>query len=270
MLTAALSLSALPALAWYGHGWWIARAESPLVSKVFFSLHDSTRVHMFPHPLLLSADFYRKLLDDMTGPALTPLGFCLLLVGLCCPAARRYRIWLAMCGLLVVLLPLKFYRMNYYDLLILPPLAIVAGLGWERILGAFQRSSRTPIAILAVALLLSMRYAFVPAFVTPGEDQSVIPAAEALRKLASPQQRIIAVHGSNFDLLYYCDHPGWAVPIDEPEFAARVDSAIAQGAHWLVIAHLAKVDANPTAKAYLDRLPLETSGSDYRIYRLNR
>jgi hypothetical protein len=115
-----------------------------------------------------------------------------------------------------------------------------------------------------------MRYAFFPAFITPAEDRAVLPAAEALCTLAPPQEPIVAVHGSNFDLLYYCDHPGWAVPVDDSQFAARVDNAARQGAHWLVIANLASLDAQPAAKARLARLTIETEGDDYRVYRLEQ
>ncbi|HEX4147336.1 MAG TPA: phospholipid carrier-dependent glycosyltransferase [Pirellulales bacterium] len=264
----AFLLAALPALAWYGHGWWVSRADSPLAPHVFFSLHDSTRVHTFPHPALYSADFYRKLLDDLTGPALTPLGFGLALLGLLSPAARRYRVWMLTCGLLVVLLPLKFYKLNYYDLVILPPWALLAGLGWRQFQTAFQPSRRTVAALLAVGFVLSMRHAYFPAFVTPAEDLAVLPAAAALRSVAPPQEPIVAVHGSNFDLLYYCDHPGWAVPVDDPKFAAHLADATRQGAHWLVIANLAALNAQPAAKACLAKFSVETEGEDFRVYRL--
>ena len=266
--SAAFLVAALPALAWYGHGWWTARADSPLAANVFFSLHDSTRVHTFPHPLLYSADFYRKLLDDFSGPALTPLGFSLALLGLLSPAARRYRVWLLTCGLLIVLLPMKFYKLNYYDLVILPPLALLAGLGWRQLHTAIEPSRRTVAAIVAIGFVLSMRHAFFPAFITPAEDRAVLPAAAALRSMAPPQEPIVAVHGSNFDLLYYCDHPGWAVPVDDSKFAERVADATRQGAHWLVIANLASLDAQPAAKACLAQMPIETEGEDYRVYRL--
>ncbi len=242
--------------------------DSPSAANVFFSLHDSTRVHTFPHPLLYSADFYRKLLDDLSGPALSPLGFSLALLGLLTPAARRYRVWLVTCGLLVVLLPLKFYKLNYYDLVILPPLALLAGLGWRQLQTTIEPSRRAVAVIVAVGFVLSMRYAFFPAFITPDEDRAVLPAAAALRRLAPPQEPIVAIHGSNFDLLYYCDHPGWAVPVDDSQFAAHVADAARQGAHWLVIANLVSLDGQPAAKSCLAQLPIATEGDDFRVYRL--
>ena len=124
------------------------------------------------------------------------------------------------------------------------------------------------LAILAVGCVLSMRYAFFPAFVTPLEDRGVLPAAAALNSVAQPQDPIVAVHGSNFDLLYYCDRLGWAIPVDDPQFATKLDSAAGRGARWLVIANLASLDQQPDTKACLAQLPIETEGKDFRVYRL--
>ena len=67
------------------------------------------------------------------------------------------------------------------------------------------------IGLLAVALVLSLRYAVGAAFMTPEEDRMVVAAAEAVQKLAAEDEPVVTMHGSAIDLLYYCDRPGWAV-----------------------------------------------------------
>lgn len=268
----ALVLAALvaitPGLLWTSWVWSISRSESDTAAHVFYSLHTSAAVHAPGSALLLSPDFYRKLLDDFTGPALTPLGFVLALAGLAHPAAARYRSWLATCLLLVLLLPLKFYRLNYYDLVVLPPVCLLAGLGWQKWRSIAGSSEWHRWLVLGVAVALSLRWALVPGFVTPAEDRAVPSAAAAARALTEPGEAIATVHGTNFDLLYYCDRPGWALAIDDPRFDERLAYAQASGARLLVVAHVEALERHPAAKRSINSLPLVASGEDYQIFRL--
>jgi len=265
-----LFLVAWPGMAWYAHGWWLSRPASPEASHVFFSLRDSTRVHTLPHPLLTSSDLYRRLLDRLDGSLLTPLGFGLLVLGLGDRRAWRHLPWLATCGLLVVLLPKKFYELYYYDLLALAPLALVASVGWQRLESGLQFTLGGRAGLMVVAALLVARYTIVPAFVTPPEDQSVLAAATAARSLTAVDEPITTVHGTNFDLLYYSDRPGWALAIDDRRFAEQLRQTAKEGSRLVVVAHLPLVALHPRARAALETLEVVQQGDDFRIYRLAR
>jgi hypothetical protein len=215
--------------------------------------------HLPPHPLLFSADFYRQLLDDLTGVVLTPVGFTLMLAGLLHRRWRQYVPWLAAMLLLVLALPRKFHEMNYYAMAVLPPLCILIGLGWQVIRERVQPGRAALAVLLLVAMALSLRYAVRPAFVTPAEDQAVIEAADAIRVLTAAAEPVVTMHGTSIDLLYYCDRPGWAVAAREPELATMLEGCRRQGARYLVA-----VGHEPTTTAELTR-----RGKGFWIYRLS-
>jgi 4-amino-4-deoxy-L-arabinose transferase-like glycosyltransferase len=267
-LIAATVLAMAPALSWYGYAWHTGRIDGPRAANIFFSLHTSARTHALGHPLLATPDFYRRLFDDLAGPALTPLGFGLALVGLMNAAWKRHATWLGSMALLVAVLPLKFYEMNYYDLVVLPPLCVLAGLGWQ-LLHDRIRPGRIAIAgTLLIGLLCGLRYAVVPAFVTPREDRAVLAAAAAVRAHVPAGSPVATLHGTNFDLLYYCDRGGWALVVDDPRFAERLDQCRRSGARWLVVANLDSIERHPAAEAALSGLAVVERGDDFCIYRL--
>ncbi len=228
---AALALAIIPAMAWYARAYRIEAPKAPNAHRVFFSVRRSTSDHRPPHPLLFRADFYRQVLDDLTGVVLTPIGFVLLLAGFLNRHRRRYIPWLLSMAVLVVLLPRKFYEMNYYMMAVLPPLCILIGLGWQVIYERLK-PGRLPIAcLLLAAVLLSLRYSVRPAFVTPEEDRGVVAAGRAIQQLTAEEEPVVTMHGTTIDLLYYCNRPGWAIDPASP----ALDQYARQGARYLVI-----------------------------------
>jgi hypothetical protein len=215
---------------------------------------------------LVSPSFYRKLLDDFTGPVLTPLGFVLCLTGLMNRAWRRHAPWLASMAVLVAALPAKFYDILYYDVVLLPPLCIVAGLGWQLVAERLRPERPAIAGLLAVALLFSLRYTVGPAFVTPAEDRSVTAAAAALRELADIEEPVLTMHGWCTDLLYYCDRPGWGVSPDDPQLHERFALARRWGARWCVATNLAEVERSSQAVAELSDWTVVREGDDFRVY----
>lgn len=268
LVIAVLIVSTLPAIAWVVGVHQVCSVDSPDAERVFYSLFDSTAVHRSAHGLLLSADFYRRLLDDLAGIVLTPLGVGLLLIGATHSAARRHWPWLAMAALLVVALPRKFYELPYYYLPILPGLCFVIGLGWERLQTSLRLSNVSVGALLLVSMTFTVRYAAGPAWRTPVEDQGVISAAQAAALLLAPHEPVATLHGSTLDLLYYCDRSGWALDIGSQTFAQDLNAAVQGGARHLVVANLASLPRHPDAERVVSRLPLKQAGLDYRIYDL--
>jgi hypothetical protein len=186
--------------------------------------------------LLSNPDFYRQILDDLTGVILTPIGSVLVLAGFLDRAWRQYAVWLLAMAILVAALPRKFYEMNYYDMALLPPLCIMAGLGWQVVVQRLRLSRRAVAALLAVALLLSLRYAVRPAFITPDEDRAVVVAGLAIQERTDAEEPVVTMHGDAIDLLYYCNRPGWAVAPDTPDLDSVLDECRRQGARYLVAA----------------------------------
>lgn len=258
----------LPACAWYFDAWRVAAPESAASARVFYSIRRSAAVHHWPHPLLISPDFYKRLLDDLSGSLLTPIGFALALVGLWGTAWRRHAAWLAASALLVAALPAKFYDLPYYELALLPAGCVLAGLGWQTVYERMQPSRLGMAALLGVALAFSLRYAVKPAFTTPGEDREVLTAAAALRSLAAAGDPVATLHGASTDVLYYSDHPGWAFSINDRRLSEKLVAAGRQGARWLAAADLAALDASPFARQALAPLRLVREGPDFRIYEL--
>lgn len=258
----------LPACAWYFDAWRVAAPESATSAHVFYSIRRSAAVHHWPHPLLVSPDFYKRLLDDLSGSLLTPIGFTLALIGLWSPAWRRHAAWLAASALLVAVLPAKFYDLPYYELALLPAGCVLVGLGWKAVYERMQPSRLSMAALVGVALVFSLRYVVKPAFTTPGEDREVLTAAAALQALAAAGEPVATLHGASTDVLYYSGHPGWAFSINDRRLSEKLAAAGRQGARWLAAADLASVDASHFARQALSSLRLVREGPDFRIYEL--
>lgn len=269
-------LALLPAGLWYLHVMEITAADSPLVGRAFYSLRDSQTAHHWPPPELFSADFYRQVLDDLATVALTPIGFTLLLLGLCRREARQHWPWLLSAAVLIVVLPRKFYAMNYYYLAILPPLAVMVGLGWKTLAEAlsgteeastgFAAGRAVPVVLLAAALLFSLRYAAKPAFVTPEEDRSVLAAAAACREVVPEGEAVATLHGTTIDLLYYCNRQGWVLPPAAKKLSAAAEAAAQRGARFLVVANLTGLPRD--TQHWLNALPRQAGGVDYAVFAL--
>ncbi|MEX2120837.1 MAG: glycosyltransferase family 39 protein [Pirellulales bacterium] len=264
---AAAIVAVAPGLGWFAMAMHLGAPGGPLSERVYYSVRQSASDHPMPHPLLSTPDFYRQAMDDLAGPALTPIGLLLVMAGCLHPAGRRHAIWLAAMAGLVVLLPAKFYAMNYYYLVVLPPLCVMAGLGWHLVHQRLGPGRVATAALLLAGLAFSMRHAAKPAFSTPQEDRSVVVAAAALDEIAGPQEPVVTVHGSAPDLLYYCNRPGWALSAASEDLDRQLAEAERQGARWLVVAGLDQA-SSPATQTQLDRRALISSGPDFRVYRL--
>ena len=249
-LVVATVLAVLPVTLWCVHAMRTAAPGSPHAEHVFACLQGNAESYRPPDPLLRSPDFYRQSLDDLTSVILTPLGFALLLVGFLDRAWRRHAAWLAAMAVLVAALPRKFYEMNYYYMAVLPPLCVMAGLGWKQVWERLRPGWIGSVGLLLVALLLCLRYAVKPAFVTPQEDQAVVAAGKAIEQLTAEEEPIVTMHGTGIDLLYYAHRAGWAVEPDAPDLGAVLEDYRRQGARYVVVAgHDAGGVANRASEA---------------------
>jgi 4-amino-4-deoxy-L-arabinose transferase-like glycosyltransferase len=265
---AVLLLAAVPAIAWYGDAYRAAGPHSPLAAHVFYSVRASADVHRVPHPLLSQPDFYAQALADLATRVLSPVGFLLALAAFFDRGWRRHAVWLASMALLMAALPRKFHEMNYYYLVVLPPLAVLAGLGWQVLYNRWRPGRLAMAALLVVAAAGALRYAVHPAFCTPDEDRAVTAAASAVRELTRPDEPVATMHGSTIDLLYYCDRAGWNIPPDLPHLQERLAECRRYGARYLVVAGWDRLDHDRGDVRFLAALSKAAEGDDFRILEL--
>lgn len=257
-----LAAAIVPAGAWYWHAATAAGPGSPVANRVYYSVRSTIDVHRPPHPLLGSVGFYRRVGGDLLGPVLTPLGLALLVAGLANPAWRRHAAWLAGSMLLILLLPRKFYEMNYYWMAVLPLLAIFVGLGWQWVQERFQPGRWVVVGLLLLAALLAARFSVGPMVKTAEEDRGVVAAGSAVQRLTRPDEPVVTMHGTTIDLLYYCRRPGWAIESSDPQMLGR---CCQQGASVLAVA-----GAEPLAEARWPGIDTQllARGPGFAVYRI--
>lgn len=253
----AAGLAILPAACWSAHALRTASPDSPSAARVYTSLQGNLDSYRPPDPLLGTPGFYRQVLDDLAGVVLTPVGFVLLLLGFLRRQWREHAFWLLAAAILPAALARKFYEMNYYYMAVLPPLCIMAGLGWQAVEERMRAGRTAATLLLLVAVVFSLRYAVRPAFVTPEEDRGVLPAARRVQAMTAGDEPVVTIHGTAIDLLYYCHRPGWAVEPGDPNLQAVLEDCRRQGARYVVV-----VGAAPILQ------PLVAQGDNFRIHRL--
>ena len=258
-------LAVLPIALWCLHALRTASPAWPLSDSIYSSLQGNADVYRPPDPLLWTPDFYRQLLDDLTGVILTPIAFMLLLAGFLNRSWRQHWAWLLAIVFLVLALPLKFYLMNYYYMAILAPLCLMAGLGWQVISERLKPGRVATAGLLAVALVISLRYAAKPAFITPDDDRAVVAAGRAIQELTEPEEPVVTMHGAAIDLLYYSNRPGWAIEPDAPELGSVLEACRRQGARYLVMVDSAGREMEP---AELRACVSVLQGDGFCIYEL--
>ena len=262
-------LGAAPALTWCAVTWHLASAGDRAAEQVYYSLYRSSAVQQTAFSLLLSARFYWRLFCDLAGAGATPLGLALAALGVVSPSSRRHAAWLASMGFLVALLPGKFFELRYYTLVLVPALAVLAGIGWEWLTKRLPAPRLLGAVCLLIGVGCSLRLSVGPAFSTPPEDRAVTIAAAAAREMLGPTEPVATLHGAGCDLLYYCDRPGWALSTNDRCLPQKLDLCRQQGARLLVVADLPSAARGPAADS-LAALPIVCEGDDYRIYRLEQ
>jgi 4-amino-4-deoxy-L-arabinose transferase-like glycosyltransferase len=261
------AVALLPAACWYAQ---VASVSATAGPAVDFHPLSRAAVQTVPHPLLTTPAYYFAVVRDLATITLTPLGLLLAAVGACDARFRPQWPWLLATAALLVLLPLKFLHANYYFLVLLPPLALAAGLGWQRLVERFAPARPTQFALAAIGLLIAARYTVGPAYRIPVEDRDVTAAGLQVQHLTTADEPVVTLHGSTLDLLYYCDRTGWALDVDDPALLQGIESSRQHGARRLVIVGEATAARNTALTAWRRGRTPEASGSDWAVYRLDR
>ncbi|MDD5085090.1 MAG: glycosyltransferase family 39 protein [Candidatus Omnitrophica bacterium] len=202
---------------WYGYTLYATLCYDNVYTNMFVQmLYTKGRQLAY----LSSFNFYKTLLDYVSGIDFTPLGFVALIAGIVAMAGRpRYErgffyAWLGTVILFFLILPQKVMDHNFYTLHLIPVGSVFAALSFSELLTLeFWGVRRTKVVLsigaIGIFLLLSFRYTLHPLRVISPESMNVQKAAEEIRRITGEDDRIIAARGAAGDLLYYCDRKGW-------------------------------------------------------------
>ncbi len=206
----------LPAL-WFSHIWRVIHTQTNIYSTVFSQLMVGSR---FGSSVVLSLEYYQKLFDTIASIALTPLGFALFSVGAILSLRNRkeffFLLWAGSFLASSLLIPKKLLEHNFYLLHLVLPASFLVGLAFLEFTRSIAENKRFYKffvgAFLTLSFLVSMRYAFHPAFKTPEEDRNLILIAQRVKDLTAKASDKIITQGT-LNLLYYADRFGWDMAV---------------------------------------------------------
>jgi len=200
--------------------------------------------------LLLSADFYRKMLTtNLATHLLTLPGLILAVAGLVLLIARRSRYrfallaWLGVAAFYLLVLGQAACDHDYYSLPFLAPAALAGGYAVAEGLKLFRRNVAGKAAAVATALVLA---AAVPSFTGKFRalvrvNEAPLRAGEFLRTVDREEGPIVTYGNGGPQWLYYCGRKGWTLSPKGPlaEDPAVLDEFLrryyAEGARYLVV-----------------------------------
>lgn len=212
-----LAVALAPPTAWTLHG--MAMEQDPLrvhSRGLLAQLAGRTGWH---NPMLLKADFIRRLAEQTAGMVLGPFGLTFTVLGAFRPwrgiVGRTVGLWLAAGAISVAVLPAKAADHDFYLMLFLPPACAWAGSALSHVLWG----GREPLVgrpwrcalFFAVWLAVTLRYAWNPAFVGPPEQEAVVRAALEAGPRVGAGERVV-VNGPAQVALYYMDREGFLFP----------------------------------------------------------
>ena len=150
---------------------------------------------------------------------------------------------------------------DYYQILIIPSLAIFLGLGAEFLLKApaiFSKSVSIIVLLACTIFSLIFGWYFIRDYYNI-QNSSIIAAGVAVDRLTPKTAKIIAPYGGDTTFLYNTKRRGW------PVFDRPLADFIKQGANYMVFVNPSKEELNFTNYfATLDR------GDKYIIYDLGK
>lgn len=206
-------------LAWFIHIWFLSKRYAVHVySSVFAQVQVKSTLMSLG---ILNFEYFKELIDILSGITLTPVGFTLLIVGILAALAvwtqtGIFVIWTAIFFLSSFLLtPRKIIEHEFYLLQFVLPASPLMGIGFQHLLRAFQeRKVFQKIFVtlfLIITTVMSLRYSLHPAFKTTEREKHFVEIGDEVHKLTTDQSKII-VQG-NHTLLYYADRYGWGMEI---------------------------------------------------------
>lgn len=214
-----------PIAVWYAHTYVVMQNNENIWSSLFVQTQVGK---IFPSPLLLDADFYKKSVETLFM-TVTPLFFPFILVGFFLRQEMRqnyyWNIWL-ICGLVgFLIIPQKLYDHPFYAVSLIPPCAYFAGKAYVFFIarssyGANMFGRRIAgFVICSVFVFFVARYYYGPAFNRLPEESGLLETSAFVKANTSTESRVIVEHGTNAAApLFYFDRLGWSFTSDAERY----------------------------------------------------
>lgn len=196
----------LPAL-WLAFVYWSSAVRTDIYTHPFI---QAAVGKTFPHPLLLSPEFYKRVLGDAISLYFNPIGFTFFVLALAFTREQKMAfavVWVASVAALGVLVPVKIFDHPFYVFPLLPAGALLIA----RALGALRwQTGRFSTAFFAaVYCAFSLLAAVGPIYKHDPADKLVLQASGFLRARTDPQDLVIDGYRGVMLTLYYADRFGW-------------------------------------------------------------
>jgi hypothetical protein len=149
---------------------------------------------------------------------------------------------------------------DYYQIPIIPTIAIFLGLGSAYLLNPpeyFSRFKTIPLLIICVLFMFSFSWFEVRDFFNIN-DRSIVTAGNAVDSLTPKNAKIIALYGGDTSFLYQTKRKGWTT------FEKPLPQLIEMGADYLVIAN-----PKPADNYFANIYKTVSVTSDYILFNLH-
>lgn len=207
-------LSAVPLLAWRA---WIQQFPEGIPSWQWLFNGDNIR---------FKGAFLHWIIEERLGrEILTVGGFCLTILGIFLKPKKGqtyfFHWWLFAAFLYVVILARGNVEHDYYQIPLVPILAIMMSRGVDFLIfessSPFFRWMTVPATFILLLLTFAFGWYQIRGFYQINHGE-VMQAGDVVRKILPKNAKVVAPYDRNTTLLYQLDRPGWSsvyVPIDK-------------------------------------------------------
>lgn len=210
---AVLIAVSLPLL-WFYYVYITAPSVPGLHTSFFTQLGEGRR-------FVMTRDILRQFLHHFWGVLLNPVGFTLTLFGFFMSFRNRFmtvlRVWLLLCGVIVLVLPQKVADHPFYLMPLLVPAAVFCAVSFQSILEKTNQHFLTRLAVLFMPFLVSLRFVIGPLYASIPESKAARTAIQAIQHLVPPDALLVVSHPLGGGILYYSHHEGWILPLRDED-----------------------------------------------------
>jgi len=196
---------------WFWHTYQIVIHYSNVHTSLFVQLEKRP----FPDILLLNPSFYVKVFAKefffrLYGPIVSLLMIASLFLNFI-----RKNLWILLfylgSFLLTILSPSKFYDHPFYLLPLVFPGALLAASMMTEIVERIP--NRGSLFLIALVIISNVVVYWKPAFSQPSDQQIFFEAVKYIRSRTHSSDRVLALHGTSTDFLYYLNRNGYSFQI---------------------------------------------------------
>lgn len=147
---------------------------------------------------------------------------------------------------------------DYYQILIIPSIAIFLGIGVDYLVTSFPKIRSYPLAVVVVVFMFLFSWYFVRDFFNIN-NWSIVRAGEEVDRLIPKDAKVVANYNGDTSFLYQTKRSGW------PSFQASLSEMKQIGADYLIL-------VNPTEKDFEigKEYVIVKSTTDFILFNLNK